>query len=132
MVTEEEWHGEMAKARRLRYLSPLTGLFVLGLLTVPAVAVGRSVGSGDAAYAVTAGVLIGLLLPLVYVLVIVSDRQQRKTDDKVRALTHELSQASRSPTAKGSPGRCRGSVSASRVAWPTRWTWRRVSPRSST
>ena len=93
MVTEEEWHGEMAKAKRLRFISPLAGLVVLGLLTVPAVAIGRSVGSGVTAYAVTAGVLMALLLPLIYLLVIISDRQQRKTDDKVRALTSELSQA---------------------------------------
>ena len=42
MVTEEEWHGEMAKAKRLRFISPLAGLVVLGLLTVPAVAIGQS------------------------------------------------------------------------------------------
>jgi diguanylate cyclase (GGDEF)-like protein len=93
MVTEEEWHGEMAKAKRLRFISPLAGLLVLGLLTVPAVDIGRSFGSGPTAYAVTAGVLMALLLPLIYLLVIISDRQQRKTDDKVRALTHELSEA---------------------------------------
>src|SRR6202789_3661694 len=93
VVTEEEWHGEMAKARRLRFLSPLAGLLVLGRLTGPAVALGRSVGSGAAAYAVAAGVLMALLLPLIYLLVIISDRQQRKTDDKVRTLTHELSEA---------------------------------------
>ena len=93
MVTEEEWHGEMAKAKRLRFISPLAGLIVLGLLTVPAVAIGRSFGSGVAAYAVTAGVLMALLLPLIYLLVIISDRQQRKTDDKVRTLTHELTEA---------------------------------------
>src|SRR5580704_138328 len=93
MVTEEEWHGEMAKAKRLRFISPLAGLVVLGLLTVPAVALGRSFGSGLTAYAVTAGVLMALLLPLIYLLVVISDRQQLKTDDKVRALTHELSEA---------------------------------------
>ena len=93
MVTEEEWHGEMAKAKRLRFISPLAGLVVLGFLTVPAVAVGRSVGSGVTSYAVTAGVLMACLLPLIYLLVIISDRQQRKTDNKVRALTHELSEA---------------------------------------
>jgi diguanylate cyclase (GGDEF)-like protein len=93
MVTEEEWHGEMAKARRLRFISPLAGLVVLGLLTVPAVAAGKAVGSGFTAYLTTAGVLIAIMIPLVYVLVIISDRQQNKTDQKVRALTAELSEA---------------------------------------
>src|SRR5271154_64404 len=93
MVTEEEWHGELAKAKRLRSISPLTGLVVLGLLTVPAVAIGRSFGKGVTSYAVTAGVLMTLLLPLIYLLVIISDRQQLKTDNKVRALTGELNAA---------------------------------------
>jgi diguanylate cyclase (GGDEF)-like protein len=93
MVTEEEWHGEMAKAKRLRFVSPLAGLVVLGVLTVPAVAIGRSYGSGATGYLVTAAVLIAILLPLIFALVIISDRQQKKTDDKVRALTRELSDA---------------------------------------
>ncbi len=93
MVTEEEWHGEMAKAKRLRFISPLAGLVVLGVLVIPAVAIGHSVGSGLTPYLVTAGVLIVMLLPLVYLLVILSDRQQNKTDQKVRTLTRELSQA---------------------------------------
>ena len=46
MVTEEEWHGELAKAKRLRFLSPLVGIVVLGLLAVPALAAGAAVGSG--------------------------------------------------------------------------------------
>jgi hypothetical protein len=83
----------MAKAKRLCFISPLAGLVVLGLLTVPAVVIGRSFGTGPTGYAVTAGILMALLLPLIYLLVIISDRQQRKTDDKVRALTHELSEA---------------------------------------
>jgi diguanylate cyclase (GGDEF)-like protein len=93
MVTEEEWYGEMAKARRLRFISPLAGLVVLGLLTVPAVAIGRTFGTGVTAYAVTASVLMALLLPIIYLLVIMSDRQQLKTDNKVRALTGELNAA---------------------------------------
>ena len=35
MVTEEEWHGEMAKAKRLRFISPLAGLVVLGVTDDP-------------------------------------------------------------------------------------------------
>ena len=124
----ERWRRPSAFASSARW----PGLVVLGLLTVPAVAIGRSFGSGCPAYAVTAGVLMALLLPLIYLLVIISDRQQRKTDDKVRALTHELSEAIEVADREASPGSCRGSASASRAAWPTRWTWPRASPRSST
>jgi diguanylate cyclase (GGDEF)-like protein len=93
MVTEEEWHGEMAKAKRLRFISPLAGLAVLGALTIPAMVVGNSVGSGFISYLVTAGVLIAITFPLVCVLVIISDRQQNKTDQKVRTLTNQLTAA---------------------------------------
>jgi hypothetical protein len=93
MVTEEEWHGEMAKAKRLRFISRLAGLVVLCAMTIPAVVVGNSVGSGFISYLVTAGVLIAITLPLVCVSVIISDRQQNKTDQKVRTLTNQLSAA---------------------------------------
>jgi diguanylate cyclase (GGDEF)-like protein len=93
MVTEEEWNGELAKARRLRFLSPLAGIVVLALLAVPAIAAGMAVGPGLAGYVATVGVLIALTFPLSTVLVLVSDRQQRKTDEKVRVLTSELTDA---------------------------------------
>src|ERR1700733_10739960 len=93
MVTEEEWHEEMAKAKRFRFISPLAGLIVLALLSIPAVAAGRSVGSGLDTYLTTAGVLVALTLPLCFVLVMIGDRQQIKTDQKVRMLTTELSEA---------------------------------------
>ncbi len=114
MVTEEEWQSEMAKAKRLRFISPLAGLVVLGLLTVPAVSIGRSFGSGLSAYAVTAGVLMALLLPLIYLLVIISDRQQRKTDDKVRVLTHELGEAIEVADREGVTRRAAGTTPALR------------------
>jgi diguanylate cyclase (GGDEF)-like protein len=93
MVTEEEWQGEVLKARRLRFLSPLIGLVIFALLTVPAVMAGATVAPGIDRYATTAGVLVGLLLPVIVVLVLVADRQQLKTDEKVRSLTVELTEA---------------------------------------
>ena len=93
MATEEEWHGEMAKAKRLRFISPLAGLVGLGALTIPAVVFGNSVGSGFISYLVTAGVLVAISLPLVSALVIISDRQQTKTDQKVQTLMNQLSAA---------------------------------------
>lgn len=93
MVTETEWDAEIAKAKRLRMLSPPAGLLVLGLITVPALALGSTVASGGARYVASAGILVGLLVPLVVVLVLLSDRQQHKSDQKVRALTNELTEA---------------------------------------
>jgi diguanylate cyclase (GGDEF)-like protein len=93
MVTETEWDAELAKAKRLRRVSPAAGLLILGLLAVPALALGASVASGFARYLASAAILIGFLIPLVTVLVMISDRQQHKSDEKVRALTNELTEA---------------------------------------
>ena len=93
MVTEEEWQGEVVKARRLRFLSPLIGLVPFALLTIPAVMAGAAVAPGVDRYATVAGVMVGLILPVIVVLVLVADRQQLKTDEKVRSLTVELTQA---------------------------------------
>ncbi len=93
MVTEAEWDGEVAKARRLRFLSPLIGLVIFALLTVPATAAGAAVAPGLDRYLTTAGVLVLLTLPVIVVLVLVADRQQRQTDQKVRSLTSELTDA---------------------------------------
>ena len=93
MVTEEEWQGEVVKARRLRFLSPLVGLVFFAFLTVPAVMAGNVVAPGVDRYATVAGVLVALILPVIVVLVLVADRQQMKTDEKVRSLTVELTEA---------------------------------------
>ncbi len=93
MVTEEEWVGEVERARRLRFVSPAAGLIVMGFLTVPALLIGDTVKPGAWRILTTIGVLLALLLPLVYVLVAMTDRQQRKTDQKVMTLTSELTAA---------------------------------------
>ena len=93
MVTEEEWQGEVAKARRLRFIAPAAGLVVLGFLVVPALLVGNTVAPGIWRVLTTIGVLLGLMIPLIAVIVEVADRQQRKTDEKVMTLTAELTDA---------------------------------------
>jgi len=93
MVTEEEWVGEVERARQLRFVIPVLGLMVMGLLVVPALLIGDTVEPGIWRILATIGVLLGLLIPLVYVMVSISDRQQRKTDQKVMALTSELTSA---------------------------------------
>ena len=82
MVTEEEWHGDgEGKAPSLH--QPLAGLVVLGIPPCRRLLLGGPLVRARPV-SVTAGVLIAIILPLVCVLVIVTDRQQRKTDDKVR------------------------------------------------
>ena len=93
MVTETDWDASIAKARRLRYVSPAAGLLVLGVLTVPGMAAGAAVASGFGRYVASAAIIVGLLIPLVVVLVLLSDRQQHKADEQVRALTNELTEA---------------------------------------
>ena len=51
------------------------------------------VAPGVDRYATVAGVLVALILPVIVVLVLVADRQQMNTDEKVRSLTVELTEA---------------------------------------
>ncbi len=93
MVTEEEWIDELEKSNRMRIILPIAGLLVMGLLVVPALAVGDAVASGLLRYLATIGALLALLIPLVVLLVGLSDRQARVGNDKLKALTAELTEA---------------------------------------
>ena len=93
MVTEEEWSGEAAKSKRLRLLSAVIGVGTVGLMSVPCTAAGRAITSGLDAYLVSAGLLMAVMLPIVLVLVVGTERRQQLTDDKVRRLNTELTEA---------------------------------------
>jgi diguanylate cyclase (GGDEF)-like protein len=93
MVTEEEWTGEVARAKRFRLLSPVIALGAFGLIFVPCMMVGDAVGSGFNRYLVSVGLLMGIMLPIAFVLVVLGERQQRRTDEKVRRLNSELTEA---------------------------------------
>ncbi|HXZ61429.1 MAG TPA: GGDEF domain-containing protein [Acidimicrobiales bacterium] len=93
MVTEEEWTGEIARSDRLRWLSVAIGLLVFAVICVPCIMAGQAVASGFAADLVSAGILIILILPISTGLLLMSERQQRRTDEKVRKLNAELSAA---------------------------------------
>jgi diguanylate cyclase (GGDEF)-like protein len=93
MVTEEEWIDELEKSNRMRIILPTAGLLTMGLLVVPALAVGDAVASGLLRYLATIGALLVLLTPLVVLLVAMSDRQAKVGNDKLKELTAELTEA---------------------------------------
>ena len=93
MVTEEEWSGEVAKSARFRLISPIIALGAFGLIFVPCMMAGQALASGIYADLVAVGILMALMLPLAFVLVALGERQQRRTDEKVRKLNAELSSA---------------------------------------
>jgi diguanylate cyclase (GGDEF)-like protein len=93
MVTEEEWSGEVAKAKRFRLFSSLVGLGAFALLSVPCALAGRAIASGLFGYLVSAGFLMAVMLPIVFVVIITGERRQQLTDDKVRRLNTELTEA---------------------------------------
>ena len=93
MVTEEEWQGEVAKGRRLRYLTAIAGVVFCSALAIPSMLVGNAITSGFAAILLSTGMFIGLSIPIIFVLVIFADRQQAQSDEKVRMLTAELTEA---------------------------------------
>jgi len=93
LVSEAEWDEAQARNARLRWVSSLVGLVALAALMVPAMILGEAVGSGASRFVVSAGSLIGLLAPIVWLLIRTADQQQRGSDEKIRALTHELADA---------------------------------------
>ena len=93
MVTEEEWSGEVARSARFRLLSPVIALGAFGLVFIPCMMAGQALARGINADLVTVGILLGFMFPLAFVLVALGERQQRRTDEKVRNLNAELSSA---------------------------------------
>ena len=93
MVTEEEWSGEVARSKRFRLLSPVIALGAFALIFVPCMMAGNAIASGFASYLVSVGLLMAVMLPLAFVLVILGERQQRLTDEKIQRLNAELTEA---------------------------------------
>ena len=54
---------------------------------------GQALASGIYADLVAVGILLGIMFPLAFVLVIMGEKNQRRTDEKVRDLNAELSEA---------------------------------------
>ncbi len=93
MVTEEEWSGEVARAERLRRLSPVIGIGGFIAILVPCLIAGNVLATGVASYLVTIAFLMAFVIPVAFALVVLGERQQRRTDEKVKALNTELTQA---------------------------------------
>jgi diguanylate cyclase (GGDEF)-like protein len=93
MVTEEEWSGEVARSARFRLLSPVIALGAFGLIFIPCMMAGDALASGIWADLVSVGIIMAFMFPLAFVLVVLGERQQRRTDEKVRNLNVELSTA---------------------------------------
>ena len=93
MVTEEEWSGEVAKSKRFRLLSPIIALGAFGLVFVPCMAAGNAIASGFAAYLVSVGLVLAIMFPIAFVLVSSASANNALTDEKVRNLNTELTEA---------------------------------------
>ena len=95
MVVTADWGLDQSRNQRLRLLSGLGGVVALGGLSLPAMSIGEKVASGVAGYFLSAGVLIAFSIPLVLALVFNTEKEQRKTDEKVRSLAEDLAEAVR-------------------------------------
>ena len=93
MVTEEEWSGEVARSARFRLISPVIAIGAFALIFIPCMIAGQALASGIYADLVSVGIIMGFMFPLAFLLVILGERQQRRTDEKVRGLNAELSAA---------------------------------------
>lgn len=93
MVTEEEWSGEVARSARFRLISPVIAIGAFGLIFVPCMMAGQALASGIDADLISVAIIMSFMFPLAFVLVVLGERQQRRTDEKVRSLNAELSSA---------------------------------------
>jgi diguanylate cyclase (GGDEF)-like protein len=93
MVTEEEWSGEVARSARFRLISPIIALGAFACIFVPCMMAGQALASGIYADLVAVAILMAIMLPLAFVLVVMGERNQRRTDEKVRKLNGELGDA---------------------------------------
>jgi diguanylate cyclase (GGDEF)-like protein len=94
MVTEEEWEEAQKRQLRLRYLSCVAGIVILGGVSLPAMALGAAITNGGIVrFLVSAGLLIGFVAPSMWVMIFVANKQQVDADTKVRQLNRDLSDA---------------------------------------
>jgi len=95
LLVTADWEEDQTRNSRLRALSGMGGILALGALSLPAMTIGDRVAMGISRYFVSAGILIFFAIPLVAVLIWTTEKEQRKTDDKVQALANELAEAVR-------------------------------------
>jgi len=93
MVTEEEWSGEVARSARFRLISPIIAIGAFALIFIPCMMAGEALASGIYGDLVSVGIIMSFMFPLAFVLVVMGERRQRRTDEKVRSLNAELSDA---------------------------------------
>ncbi len=93
MTTRTERDGAASKANHWRMLVAVFATLVCGLVAVPVLAFGSSLASGPARFWTAAGILVAAVIPLACLTTYLVERQQRKTDDQVRSLTSELTEA---------------------------------------
>ena len=94
MVTEQEWEEAQKRQQKLRFLSGVAGMVILGAVSVPAMLLGSAITDGGIVrYLVSAGLLIGFVMPSALGMIFVANKQQADADGKVRQLNHDLSDA---------------------------------------
>jgi diguanylate cyclase (GGDEF)-like protein len=94
MVTEEEWEEAQKRQLRLRFLSCAAGIVILGGISLPAMILGAVFTNGGIVrYVVSAAFLIGFVLPSMWGMIHVANKQQADADGKVRKLNRDLSDA---------------------------------------
>src|SRR5271155_4986729 len=91
--THDQWHDAQRHSRRVIYMSAALGVFLVAVLSVPAVYLATLTASGAARYVATAGWLAACIAPTVVVLARRSVNEQQKSDEVVEKLTDELLQA---------------------------------------
>jgi diguanylate cyclase (GGDEF)-like protein len=93
MVTEAEYTESQRRADQARALSAIIGITLQAAISIPCMLLGFALGHGFDRYVISAAALVGLNLPIVMVIVRITNARQAESDSRVRGLTHELTGA---------------------------------------
>jgi diguanylate cyclase (GGDEF)-like protein len=94
-VTEEQWHAERARTRRMAFISSALGFLLVPAVGLVGLLLTNVTAAGDARYPALAGWLFALCTPSTFAIVRSSLVQQRKSDDVVATLARQSAEAAR-------------------------------------
>ncbi|HET6875456.1 MAG TPA: sensor domain-containing diguanylate cyclase [Acidimicrobiales bacterium] len=93
MLTESHWEDARRRRARVDRITGTIGVLGLGVFTLPAMAAGILLGHGAWRYVIAATTSILLGIPMVVVMIKVSQAQALKADDNLRDMSRQLNAA---------------------------------------
>jgi diguanylate cyclase (GGDEF)-like protein len=93
MLTDAQWEDAYRSRARSNWAIGLVGIFFIGLLYVPAMALALRLSSGGWRYLVGPAAAVALGAPVVLLMVRFGERQNRRSEEHLRDMSVQLNQA---------------------------------------